>query len=168
MQKIVNCLWFNNQAEEAANFYTAVFKNGKIGRKQYYDEETAKATGQKAGSLLTIEFSIEGQEFMALNGGPVFNFTPAISLLVSCKNQAEVDLLWSNLSADPAAEQCGWLKDKFGLSWQIVPAELREMTHDRDKKRSSRVMAALMKMKKLDLEALRAAFDGKELAGRRN
>src|SRR5687767_5391958 len=121
MQKITPCLWFDDKAEEAVNFYLSIFKNGKILNLTRYDEAGAKVSGQAAGSVMTIEFELFGQKFMALNGGPIFKFTEAISLMVNCETQAEVDELWQKLSAVPESEQCGWLKDKYGLSWQIVP-----------------------------------------------
>jgi predicted 3-demethylubiquinone-9 3-methyltransferase (glyoxalase superfamily) len=160
MQKITPCLWFDSQAEEAVDFYTAVFKNSKIVAVSRYGEASAKVSGQPKGSVLTILFQLEGQEFLALNGGPVFHFTPAISLIVHCETQKEIDQIWNKLSADKASEQCGWLKDRYGVSWQIVPTVLQEMTQDKDAKKSDRMMAALINMKKLDLAALQKAFEG--------
>src|SRR5438876_239473 len=144
MQKITPCLWFDNQAEEAAQFYTSIFNNSKIVQR----------------SALIVVFELEGRSFMALNGGPVFKFTPAISLSVNCETQDEVDRLWEKLSADKSAEQCGWLKDKYGLSWQIVPEALGKMMQDKDPKKVERVTKALLQMKKLDLNALKRAFEG--------
>ena len=159
MQKITPFLWFDTQAEEAVRFYVSVFtsapggKNCKIGAITRYDEAAAKATGQKAGSVMTASFQLEGQEFVALNGGPHFRFTEAISFVVNCENQAEVDYYWNKLSDGGAESQCGWLKDKFGLSWQIVPTVLSKLLSDPQK--SKGVMMAMMPMKKLiiaDLE----------------
>jgi len=159
MQKIVTFLWFDNQAEEAVNFYVSVFNNSKIGHIARYSEEAAKASGQPAGSVLTIEFQLEGQDFMALNGGPQFKFTEAISLLVNCETQEEVDELWDKLSAGGEQGPCGWLKDKYGLSWQIVPTILGEMLSDPDPVKSQRVMHAMLQMSKLDINALKQAYE---------
>jgi predicted 3-demethylubiquinone-9 3-methyltransferase (glyoxalase superfamily) len=164
MQKIKTFLWYDNQAEEAANYYVSVFKNGKVtsvGRINF-DEETAKATGGKPGEqVLTVDFELFGQEYTALNGGPAFNFTEAISLMVLCDGQAEVDAYWDRLIADGGEEsQCGWLKDKYGLSWQIVPAALERLMMSGDKASNERVMAAVMKMTKLDIATLEAAARG--------
>ena len=155
MQKIVPNLWFDTQAEEAANYYCSIFKNSKITNIMYYGE----AGPGPAGSVLTVAFELEGQAFIAINGGPHFKFTPAISLMVNCKDQAELDELWEELSAVEQAEQCGWLQDKYGLSWQIVPKEMDEMVRTGDAVRLNQLMQALLKMKKLDLAALRAAYD---------
>ncbi|UOF02468.1 VOC family protein [Bdellovibrio reynosensis] len=160
MQKISPCLWFNTQAEEAAKFYTSVFKNSKILRTSYYGRSAAEVSGMPQGSVLTVEFEIEGQYFTALNGGPIFQFTPAISLMVNCQSQAEVDELFKKMSADPKAEQCGWLKDKFGISWQIVPEQLNKMMEDKDPEKVERVMQAMLKMKKLDIAGLESAYRG--------
>lgn len=157
MQKIRPCLWFDDNAEEAVNFYTSVFKNSKVNDVSRYGD-----TGpEKPGSVLTMTFELEGQEFMALNGGPVFKFTEAISLTVDCKSQEEVDDLWAKLTADGGEEsQCAWLKDKFGLSWQIVPRALVEMLGDPDPEKAQRVMEAMMKMKKINIAELKKARDG--------
>lgn len=160
MQKITPFLWFDNQAEEAANFYTSVFKNSKIGNTTRYDADTAKASGRPEGSLMTIEFQLEGQDFIALNGGPQFKFTEAISFSVDCKTQEEVDEYWAKLSAGGEEGPCGWLKDKYGLSWQIVPAVLNEMLQDEDAEKAKRVTRAMLQMKKLDIEALKQAYEG--------
>jgi len=159
MQKITPFLWFDTQAEEAANFYTAIFKNSKIVSVARYGEEAAKASGRPKGSAMTVAFEIEGQKFVALNGGPHFKFTEAVSFVVNCQSQEEVDHYWEKLSAggDEKAQQCGWLKDKFGLSWQIVPTVMVEMLQDKDPKKSGRVMQAMLKMKKLDIETLKQA-----------
>jgi predicted 3-demethylubiquinone-9 3-methyltransferase (glyoxalase superfamily)/uncharacterized protein YndB with AHSA1/START domain len=156
-QKIMPCLWFNDQAEAAARFYVSVFRDSRILGIARYGKAGAKASGKPQGSVMTVSLRLAGQDFLALNGGPQFAFSPAISLVVNCGTQQEVDDLWSRLSADPDAEQCGWLKDKFGVSWQIVPAGLERMMRDPDARRSERVMAALVRMKKLDLAALQAA-----------
>jgi predicted 3-demethylubiquinone-9 3-methyltransferase (glyoxalase superfamily) len=153
MQKISTCLWFDGQAEEAAKFYTSIFKNGKIGQTM----RTSEAGPGPKGSVLTVTFELEGQAFMALNGGPKFKFTPAISMVVRCKMQEEIDELWAKLSAGGQEVQCGWLTDKFGVSWQIVPSELGELLGGGDSKKSARVMKALLQMIKLDINALRRA-----------
>lgn len=162
MQKITPFLWFDNNAEEAVNFYTSIFKNSKIKSPAKYDKNGEKVSGQPAGSVMTIPFEIEGQEFIALNGGPVFKFTEAVSFIVNCDSQEEVDYFWNTLSegGDPNAQQCGWLKDKFGLSWQVVPKVLDEMMADPDKEKSGRAMKAMLEMKKLVIEDLRKAFEG--------
>jgi predicted 3-demethylubiquinone-9 3-methyltransferase (glyoxalase superfamily) len=159
MQKITPCLWFDNQAEEAASFYASVFKNSKVKGITHYGKAVAKAAGKPEGTVLTVVFELEGQEFMALNGGPQFPFSPAVSLMVNCRTQKQIDDLWAKLSADASAEQCGWLKDKFGVSWQIVPAVLGKMLMDKDSAKSERAMAALLRMKKLDLSALKEAYE---------
>ena len=156
MQKTTTCLWFDNNAEEAVDLYTSIFKNSKVLEVARYGE----AGPGPEGSVLTMRFQLEDQEFMALNGGPQFKFTEAISLSVDCQSQKEVDELWENLSADPEAEQCGWLKDKFGLSWQIVPRALPELLGDPDPEKSRRVMEAMLKMKKIDVKALQEAYAG--------
>jgi len=162
MQKITPFLWFDRQAEEAAKFYTSVFKNSKVGKILRYDEASAKAAGRPVGSVLTIEFEIEGQKFTALNGGPDFKFNESISFVVNCDTQKEVDYFWEKLTADGGQEsQCGWLKDKFGVSWQVTPTVLIEMLHDKDPKKSERVMNAMMQMQKIDIEKLQAAYAGK-------
>jgi predicted 3-demethylubiquinone-9 3-methyltransferase (glyoxalase superfamily) len=161
MQKIVPNLWFDNQAEEAANFYASVFKNSKIGRTSYYDKASAAVSGQLEGSVLTVEFEIEGQQFIALNGGPAFTFSEAVSFMITCETQEEVDELWNKLSAHPESEQCGWLKDKFGVSWQVTPQILDDMLQDPDKQKAARVMEAMLEMKKIDISELQKAYDGK-------
>lgn len=159
MQKISPFLWFENQAEEAANFYVSVFKNSKIGDITRYNEETAKVSGKPEGSLMTIEFQLEGQDFIALNGGAQFKFTEAISFSVDCKTQQEVDELWEKLSEGGEEGPCGWLKDKYGLSWQIVPTVLVEMLQDKDAEKVKRVTRAMLQMKKLDIEILKRAYE---------
>jgi predicted 3-demethylubiquinone-9 3-methyltransferase (glyoxalase superfamily) len=159
MQKIKPCLWFDNQAEEAVNFYVSIFKNSKVGSIARYGEEGAKVSGRPKGTVMTVTFQLEGQEFMALNGGPQFKFTEAISLVVNCKTQAEVDELWEKLSAGGEKGVCGWLKDKYGLSWQIVPTVLGEMFQDKDAEKTERVMKALLQMTKLDIKKLTQAYE---------
>jgi len=158
MQKITPFLWFDDQAEEAVKFYTSVFKNSKIGRILRYSEEAAKASGRPAGSVLTVEFEMEGQKFVALNGGPLFKFNDSISFVVNCETQEEVDYFWEKLTADGGQEsQCGWLKDKFGVSWQVTPSVLIDMLHDKDSEKSERVMHAMLQMKKIDINKLKEA-----------
>jgi len=161
MQKITPFLWFDNQAEEAANFYASIFKNSKIGHVARYDEAGAKASGRPKGTAMTVAFQLEGQDFVALNGGPHFKFTEAVSFVVNCKTQKEVDHYWEKLSAggDEMAQQCGWLKGKYGLSWQIVPVVLFEMLQDKNPKKSEGVMKAMLQMKKLDIKTLKQAYD---------
>jgi predicted 3-demethylubiquinone-9 3-methyltransferase (glyoxalase superfamily) len=158
MQKITPFLWFDDQAEEAANFYTSVFKNSKIGKIAHYGEETAKRTGRPEGSVMTIAFELDGEEFVALNGGPQFKFTEATSFVVNCETQEEVDYFWGKLSGGGKEVQCGWLKDKYGLSWQIVPTVLGELLSDKDGAKSQRVMQAMLKMVKLDIKKLKQAY----------
>jgi predicted 3-demethylubiquinone-9 3-methyltransferase (glyoxalase superfamily) len=161
VQKITPFLWFDHQAEEAAHFYVSIFKNSKIGNIARYDEESAAVSGRPKGSVMTVAFQLEGQEFTALNGGPIFKFSPAISFVVNCDTQAEVDHLWEKLSAGGATEQCGWLKDKYGVSWQIVPTILPEMLQDKDPAKAKRVMHAMLQMTRLDIKALKEAYDGR-------
>jgi predicted 3-demethylubiquinone-9 3-methyltransferase (glyoxalase superfamily) len=159
MQKITPFLWFDDQAEEAVEFYTSIFKNSKIKSVTRYGEEGAKAAGRPKGSVMTVVFELEGQEFIALNGGPVFTFSPAISFLVNCKTQKEVDELWEKLSEGGEKDRCGWLKDKYGVSWQIVPIVLGEMLQDKDPKKSRRVMEAMLRMDKIDIDTLKQAYE---------
>ena len=161
MQKITPFLWFDKEAEEAANYYVSIFKNSRVSKVARYDKAGAKASGRPEGSVMTVEFELFGQQFIALNGGPVFKFTEAVSFVVNCETQTEVDRYWVKLSADPAAEQCGWLKDKFGLSWQIVPAALGEMLSDKDPQKAGRVMQAMLQMKKIVVADLQKAYEGK-------
>jgi predicted 3-demethylubiquinone-9 3-methyltransferase (glyoxalase superfamily) len=162
MQKITPFLWFDNQAEEAAKFYTSVFKNSKIGRILRYDEVSAKAAGGAVGSVLTVEFEIEGQKFTALNGGPQFKFNESVSFVVNCKTQEEVNYFWEKLTAGGGQEsECGWLKDKFGVSWQVTPTVLIDMLNDKDPKKAGRVMKAMMQMQKIEINKLKAAYAGK-------
>jgi len=158
MQKITPFLWFDDQAEEAAKFYTAIFRNSKIGRITRYGEDGAKVSGRPRGSVMTVEFELEGQGFVALNGGPQFQFTEAISLSVDCATQEEVDEFWTKLSQDGEEGPCGWLKDKYGLSWQINPSVLSEMLNDPDPVKSNRVMQAMIQMKKIDIAGLKNAY----------
>lgn len=155
-QKITTFLWFNDNAEEAANYYTSIFKDSKILNIARYGDV---GPGPK-GSVMTVTFQLEGQEFVALNGGPEFKFTEAISLMVNCDTQKEVDELWRDLTAGGQEVDCGWLKDKFGLFWQITPRVLMEMMQDKDTEKANRVMEAMMQMKKLDIERLKQAYDG--------
>ena len=157
MQRITPFLWFDDQAEEAAKFYTSIFKNSGIGKIARYDKAGEKASGRRAGSVMTVEFQLEGQEFLALNGGPHFKFTEAVSFVVNCKTQAEVNRFWKKLSAGGQEVQCGWLKDKYGLSWQIVPTVLGGLLTDKDAVKSQRVMEAMLKMVKLDIKKLKQA-----------
>ena len=159
--KITPFLWFDSQAEEAANFYVSIFKQSRIGAITHYDDEGSKAAGRPKGSVMTVEFELDGQKFTALNGGPHFKFTEAISLVVNCDDQKEVDHFWGKLSAGGQEVQCGWLKDRFGLSWQVVPTVLLGMLQDKDPEKSKRTMAAMLKMKKLDVDALKRAYDGR-------
>ncbi len=155
MQKIVPFLWFDGKAEEAANFYVSVFKNSKVVRVTRYGDA---GPGPK-GSVMTCTFQLEGQDFYALNGGPQFSFTPAISLFVNCETQAEVDALWEKLSAGGSKDRCGWLTDKYGLSWQIIPTALGKMLSDKDPKKSASAMKAMLQMDKIDIKKLQEAFD---------
>lgn len=159
MQKITPCLWFDDNAEEAVKFYVSIFKNSRIGSIARYGEAGAQVSGRPKGSVMTVTFRLDGQEFMALNGGPLFKFTEAVSLIVNCKTQTEVDGLWEKLSEGGAKGQCGWLKDKYGLSWQIVPTVLGRMLQDKDARKSERVMAALLQMTKLDIAGLKQAYE---------
>jgi predicted 3-demethylubiquinone-9 3-methyltransferase (glyoxalase superfamily) len=157
MQKIAPCLWFDDIAEQAAKFYTSIFKNSKVGDISLYGNEGYEIHGRKAGSVATVE----GQGFVALNGGPIFKFNEAISFQVYCETQEEVDYYWQKLSegGDEKAQQCGWLKDKYGVSWQIVPTVLIKMLKDKNTKKSDRVMKAMLQMHKLDINILRQAYE---------
>jgi predicted 3-demethylubiquinone-9 3-methyltransferase (glyoxalase superfamily) len=159
MQKITPFLWFDDQAEEAVKFYTSIFSNSKIGRIFRYTEEAAEKTGRPVGSVLTIEFEIEGQKFVALNGGPQFKFNESVSFVVNCETQDEVNYFWDKLTADGGEESaCGWLKDRFGVSWQITPTVLIDMLHDKDSEKSERVMHAMLQMQKIDIKTLKEAY----------
>jgi predicted 3-demethylubiquinone-9 3-methyltransferase (glyoxalase superfamily) len=157
MQKITPFLWFDDQAEEAMKFYTSIFKNSKVGRVTRFGEA---GPGPK-GKVMSVTFELEGQQFMALNGGPEYTFTPAISLFVNCETQEEVDELWEKLSAGGKKDRCGWLKDKYGLSWQIIPTALGRMFEDTNLERSRRVMNAMLEMNKIDIKALQQAYEGR-------
>ena len=162
IQKIVPCLWFDHEAEEAAKFYVSVFPDSRITRTTYYGEEGKEVHGREPGSVMTVTFQIMGCFVTALNGGPEFKFNEAVSLQVMCDMQEEIDRYWNKLSAggDEKAQQCGWLKDRFGLSWQVVPAELPELIGDKDPDKAGRTMNAMLKMKKLDIAALEQAHAG--------
>jgi len=161
MQKITPCLWFDHNAEEAMNFYTTVFKSARIVEIHRYPEgATEGPMAGMEGKVLTGIFELEGQSFMCLDGGPLFKFNEAISFQVECADQAELDDYWDKLSAVPESEQCGWLKDKFGVSWQIIPKQMAELLNDPDKAKSGRALQAMLKMKKIDLAELQKAFDG--------
>ncbi|MEC5145582.1 VOC family protein [Chitinophaga sp. 212800010-3] len=156
MQKFTPCLWFDNNAEEAIDYYLSVFKNGKVVSKRYYDDDSPMA-----GVLLVATISLDGQEFVLLNGGPVFHFTEAISFVIDCADQQEVDYYWNKLIADGGEpSMCGWLKDKYGLSWQVTPRILLTYMNDSDKAKAARVMAAMMKMSKIEIPAIEAAYAG--------
>jgi predicted 3-demethylubiquinone-9 3-methyltransferase (glyoxalase superfamily) len=157
MQKITPFLWFDTQAEEAVDFYVSLFRNSKIVNVARYGEDGAKASGRPKGTVMTIAFQLDGQNFVALNGGPVFAFSPAISLLVNCENQEEVDRLWGQLSAGGEPQQCGWIKDKYGVTWQIVPTILGELLSDPDAAKAQRVMQAMLQMTRIDINGLRRA-----------
>lgn len=157
MKKITPFLWFDGQAEEAMKFYTSIFKNSKKGAISRYGE----AGPGKKGSVLTAAFTLAGQEFIGLNGGPHYKFTPAVSFSIDCKSQKEVDYYWEKLSAGGKKIQCGWLEDKFGLSWQVVPTVLHKFLQDKDPEKSKRVMEAMLKMQKLEIEVLKQAYKGK-------
>lgn len=162
LRKISPCLWFDNQAEEAANFYTSIFKNSSITNITRFGEVGKEIHMRPVGSVMTAEFELDGQSFTGLNGGPLFKFSEAISFQVDCADQEEVDYFWEKLGegGDPEAQQCGWLKDKFGVSWQIVPSILPDLVNDPESEKSQRAMAAMLEMKKLDIAALKRAYDG--------
>lgn len=163
LNKISPCLWFDTQGEEAANFYVSLFPDSRVTHVARYPEAGVETHGQKPGSVMTVTFELAGQTITALNGGPHFKFSEAISLMVACDSQAEVDALWEKLGAggDPNAQQCGWLKDRFGLSWQIVPRRMFELYESGDHAAVNRTMNAMLKMKKLDLAVLEAAYAGR-------
>lgn len=162
ISKLTPCLWFDGQAEPAAKFYTSIFKNSKITATAHYGDAGKEHHGQKAGSVMTVAFELEGQSFVGLNGGPIFKISEAISFQIDCETQEEVDYYWEKLNegGDPECQACGWLKDKFGVSWQVVPSMLTRLITHPDKAASQRMMAAMMEMKKLDIAKLQAAFDG--------
>ncbi|HKM88161.1 MAG TPA: VOC family protein [Xanthobacteraceae bacterium] len=159
-QKITPCLWFDTQAEEAARFYTSIFENSRITRISRYGKAGREVHGKEAGAVMTAEFEIEGQTFVALNGGPHFHFNEAVSFQVMCETQDEIDRFWNRLSQNGEEGRCGWLKDKYGVSWQVVPSALPRMMTDADGAKSERAMNALLKMKKFDLQALERAYTG--------
>lgn len=158
MQKITPCLWFDDDAEQAARFYASIFKRSKIGRITRYGKEGYAIHGRKAGTVMTVTFRLDGQEFMALNGGPVFTFNEGVSFIVYCESQREVDYYWDRLSIGGKKGVCGWLKDKYGVSWQIVPRVLEMMIKGHSTVKSERVMKALLRMRKLDIKALQSAY----------
>jgi predicted 3-demethylubiquinone-9 3-methyltransferase (glyoxalase superfamily) len=161
MQKITPFLWFDNKAEEAAKFYVSIFKNSRIGDISRYGDAGAEVSGRPKGTVMVVTFELGGQEFLALNGGPQFKFTEAISLVVNCETQQEIDGLWEKLSEGGAKNQCGWLKDKYGLSWQIVPTVLGKLMQDKDAEKANRVMKAMLQMHKIDIKLLKQAYDGR-------
>jgi predicted 3-demethylubiquinone-9 3-methyltransferase (glyoxalase superfamily) len=161
LNKITPCLWFDSEAEEAANFYVSLFENSRIKRISRYGKEGFEVHGRPAGSVMTVEFELAGQTFTALNGGPIFKFTEAVSFQVHCATQAEVDRFWSRLSEGGQEGPCGWLKDRYGLSWQVVPAVLPEMLLDPDPAKAQRVTKAFLQMKKFDIAALERAYQGR-------
>jgi predicted 3-demethylubiquinone-9 3-methyltransferase (glyoxalase superfamily) len=161
-QRITPCLWFDTEAEEAANFYVSIFEDSKIRSVNRYAKAGQEVHGKPAGSVMAVEFEIEGQKFVGLNGGPQFKFTEAVSFQIHCKTQEEVDYYWSRLTEGGKEVACGWLKDKFGLSWQVVPTQLFEFLSSGDAAKSERVTKAFMQMKKFDIEKLRRVFDGRE------
>ena len=160
-QKITPFLWFDSQAEEAASFYVSIFNHSRVVGITRYDEASSKASGQPEGSVMTVEFELDGQVFTALNGGPLFKFTEAVSFAVHCKSQREVDHFWEKLSAGGEEGPCGWLKDRYGLSWQVVPTVLNEMLRDRDPEKRKRAMTTMLTMKKFDIATLKKAYDGR-------
>jgi predicted 3-demethylubiquinone-9 3-methyltransferase (glyoxalase superfamily) len=162
IQKISPCLWFDDQAEEAVAFYTGIFPNSRVVTISRYGEEGREIHGKPAGTVMAVSFELDGQRFTALNGGPMFKFTEAISFQIDCRTQEDVDHYWDALSdgGDPAAQQCGWLKDRYGVSWQVVPGVLIEMLQDRDPEKSQRVMRAMLQMKKIDIAGLKRAYAG--------
>jgi predicted 3-demethylubiquinone-9 3-methyltransferase (glyoxalase superfamily) len=163
IQKITPNLWFDKNAEEAVEFYVSVFKDSVIGRKSYYGKEGFEIHKMPPGTLMNVEFTLSGQQFAALNGGPIFKFNEAVSFVVNCENQEEIDYYWDSLTAggDANSQQCGWLKDKFGLSWQVVPAILADLLLDKDAAKAARTMHAMLQMKKLDISGLKKASEGK-------
>jgi len=161
MQKITPCLWFDDKAEDAAKFYVSIFKNSKLGQVTRYGDSGAQVSGRPKGSVMTVTFEVEGQEFVALNGGPLFKFTEAVSFMVKCESQQDIDEMWSKLSEGGEEGPCGWLKDKYGLSWQIVVSEWDEMLRDKDTEKSERAMTAILQMSKPDMRRVRQAYEGR-------
>jgi len=168
-QRLRPCLWFDSQAEEAARFYVGVFENSRILKTTRYGQAGHDIHGRPEGSVMTVEFELEGQKFTALNGGPHFRFNEAVSFEIHCETQEEIDYYWEKLTADgdPKAQQCGWLKDRFGLSWQVVPTELTEMLTDETSEASQRAFEAMLQMKKLDIAELKRAYEGESSGARR-
>jgi predicted 3-demethylubiquinone-9 3-methyltransferase (glyoxalase superfamily) len=160
MNKIIPYLWFDSEAEEAARFYASLFKDASVGTVTRYSETGARASGRPSGSVMTVEFRLEDQDLIALNGGPTYSFSPAISLFVNCRTQKEVDRLYDGLAAGGEVQPCGWVKDRYGVSWQIVPAVLGRMLRDKAPQRIARVMRALLEMKKINIAALKHAYAG--------
>lgn len=161
MQKITPNLWFDKEAEEAANFYTSIFKNSKITSVTRYGKSGAEVSGMPEGAVMSISFELDGQSFVGINGGPMFKFTEAISLMIECEDQAEIDYFWEKLTADGGAEsQCGWLKDKFGLSWQVTPKGFDEMINKGEPEKTERAMKAMFGMKKIDIAEIKKAYSG--------
>jgi len=158
--KITPFLWFDSRAEEAASFYVSIFDNSRIVGSARYDEASSQASGRPVGSVMTVDFELDGQAFTALNGGPLFKFSEAVSFAVNCESQTEVDHFWEKLSAGGEEGPCGWLKDRYGLSWQVVPTVLNEMLQDRDPEKAKRAMATMLTMKKFDIAALQRAHSG--------
>jgi predicted 3-demethylubiquinone-9 3-methyltransferase (glyoxalase superfamily) len=158
MPRVTPCLWFDSNAEEAAKFYVSIFPNSRIKAIARYGDAGAKASGRPKGTVMTVTFRLDGQEFMALNGGPIFTFSPAVSFIVNCKTQKGLDRFWNKLCAGGKEVECGWLTDKYGVSWQIVPAVLGKMMQSKDATKTERVMSALLQMKKLDIDALQQAY----------
>lgn len=161
LQRINPCLWFDNQGEEAARFYVSVFRDASLGAISHYSEEGQEIHGRPAGSVMTVEFVLEGQSFVALNGGPQFTFNEAISLMINCTSQEEIDYYWNALTAHGGQpSDCGWLKDRFGVSWQVAPVQLDELLRDPDRQKAGRVMRAMLQMHKIDLAAIMRAAEG--------
>ena len=161
-QRLTNCLWFDDKAEEAANYYVSIFKNAKITDTARYPDAGQEIHGRPPGSIMTVAFELDGSTFLALNGGPHFKFNEAISIIVNCDTQEEIDYYWNKLTAggDPKAQQCGWLKDKYGLSWQVAPKGMEEMLRDENSPAARRAFLAMMDMKKIDIAALKQAYEG--------
>ncbi len=161
MQKMGTCLWFDGQAEEAAKLYISIFKNGKIGNITKYGKAGVENHQQPEGTVMSVEFELNGQSFMGLNGGPLFKFNESVSFMIPCETQKEIDHYWEAFTKEGQESQCGWLKDKFGVSWQITPTVLQKMLTSGDKQKTERVTAAFMKMKKMDIATLERAYEGK-------
>jgi predicted 3-demethylubiquinone-9 3-methyltransferase (glyoxalase superfamily) len=161
MHKLSTSLWFDNQAEEAAKFYTSIFKDGRIIRTARYNKEGHEKHGGKAGTVMTVEFEMAGQSFVAINGGPIFKFNESISIVINCDSQEEIDYYWKALTAGGKEVECGWLQDKYGLSWQVTPRDLGRMVADPDPAKAERVTKAFMAMKKFNIDALKRAYEGR-------